>query len=212
MKGVEMEIQSISEKIDRYFNAKNDAREKALVYSRQAIQYSGRAIRAIHRNEIERAEKLSSQAKVALDQCQELLRDHPDIFYAGFVQDAQKEYVEAMATCSLIKNKSLPDPETLGMGYAPYVNGIAEAIGELRRHILDLIRQGKPEEGEELLEFMDEIFYLLASLDYPDAITGGLRRSTDVARAIMEKTRGDLTNALRQRKLMNALKGLEEKL
>lgn len=207
-----MEIQSISEKIDRYFNAKNGAREKALVHSRQAIQYSGRAIRAIHRNEIEAAEKLTSQAKVALNQCQELLRDHPDIFYAGFVQDAQKEYAEAMTTCSLIKNKSLPDPEVLGVGYAPYVNGIAEAIGELRRHILDLIREGKPEEGEELLEFMDEIFYLLASLDYPDAITGGLRRSTDVARAIMEKTRGDLTNALRQRKLMNALKKLEEKL
>lgn len=207
-----MEIQSISDKIDRYFNAKNEAREKALVHSRQAIQYSGRAIRAIHRNETEVAEKLLNQARLALNQCQALLSNHQDILYAGFVQDAQKEYAEGMATCSLINNKSLPDPDTLGVDYAPYVNGIAEAIGELRRHILDLIREGEPEDGEELLKFMDEIFYLLASLDYPDAITGGLRRTTDVARAIMEKTRGDLTNALRQRKLMNALKELEEKL
>ncbi len=207
-----MEIREIAEKLDNSFNAKSDAREKVLIFSRQAIQYSGKAIRAIHRDETNVTDEYLNKAKVAIEQCKELLRDHPDILYAGFVQDAQKEYAEAITTHSLINNKSMPDPDILGVDYAPYVNGIAETVGELRRHILDLIRHDKPEEGEKFLEYMDEIFYLLVSLDYPEAITGGLRRYTDAARSIMEKTRGDLTNALRQRKLIKALKDLEERL
>lgn len=208
-----MKINIISNKIEAYFSSKNEAREKSLAYSRKAIQHSGNAIRAIHRGEFEETKKLLAQAREALDKCEGLLRKkHPDIFYAGFVQDAQKEYAEAMVTYGLICDRALPEPEEINVGYPQYLNGLGEAVGEFRRHILDLIREGYVERGEDLLEAMDDIFYLLVSFDYPDAITYGLRRTADIARSIMEKTRGDLTTAIRQGELKQALKRLEEKL
>lgn len=200
-----MEIEAVSKKIDGHFRLKNEAREKALVYSRKVIKDCGIAIRAIHRGQIGQAEKLLKEAREALDTCEELLQKHLDIFYAGFVQNAQKEYAEAVITYSLILNKTLPSPEVLRVGYAQYANGLGEAIGELRRHILDLIRKGEAEKGEKLLQIMDDIFYLLFSFDYPEAVTYGLRRLTDVARAVMERTRGDLTTALEQKELREVL-------
>jgi translin len=129
----------------------------------------------------------------------------PGVYYAGFLQDAEKEYAEARATYALINDKELPQPEELNIGDAPYLNGLAEAIGELRRHILDIMRVGKLERGEQLLGAMDDIYYVLYSMDYPDALTGGLRRTTDVARSIMERTRGDMSLTLIQRGLTDAI-------
>lgn len=151
------------------------------------------------------ARDLRAQAKAALDRAREAMGPFPDIYYAGYLQDAEKEYAEAWATAALIEGTPIPGPEDLTVGDAPYLNGLAEAIGELRRHLLDLMRHGQLARGEELLGAMDEIYYILTSMDYPDALTGGLRRSTDVARSIMERTRGDMTIALVQGKLHDAI-------
>jgi len=131
--------------------------------------------------------------------------DHPDVYFAGFLQDAQKEYAEARLTEAIVAGTDLPGPEDLEVELPPYLNGMAECIGEGRRAILDLLRRGEVGESERILTAMEDMYYLLVSMDYPDAITGNLRRSTDVARSIMERTRGDLSVALVQRKLQEAL-------
>jgi translin len=208
-----MELENIFETINKSFSKKNKAREEALLHSRAAIQYSGNSIRAIHRSEFEKALGLIQKAKDEIEKTRELLeKDFPDIYYAGFAQNAEKEVVEAVSTYRLIHGESLPGVDELNVGYAQYLNGIGEAIGELRRHILDLIRHEEVEKAEKLLNDMDDIYYLMASVDYPDAITWGLRRTTDIARSIMEKTRGDLTTAIRQRKLRDTMKELNRRL
>ena len=145
------------------------------------------------------------KARAAIREGMEAVRDHPDVAYAGFLQDAQKEFAEARITEAIVDGRELPSPDELGVQMAPYLNGMAEAIGETRRHILDLLRKGEVERSEALLTWMEDLYYLLVSMDYPDAITGNLRRSTDVARGIMEKTRGDLSLSIVQRDLRDAL-------
>jgi translin len=140
------------------------------------------------------------------------LRDHQDIFYAGFVQDAQKEYAEAATFTALAQNRPLPLARELAIDWAPYLNGLGETVGELRRYILDQLRQGNYGTCEALLRSMDDIYALLISIDYPDAITGGLRRTTDAARGILEKTRGDLTIAVSQAQLQKVMLALQNDL
>jgi translin len=200
-----MDLGSVSEQIRKRIDAKSSAREKGLSFSRQAIRHCANSIRATHRAEMDVAQQLMTQARQALDEAQGALGPHPDIYFAGFLQDAEKEYAEARATYALINGTEVPSPEDLGVGDAPYLNGLAEAIGELRRHVLDIMRHGRLERGEELLAAMDDIYFILVSMDYPDALTGGLRRTTDVARSIMERTRGDLSLTLVQRNLQEAI-------
>ncbi len=140
------------------------------------------------------------------------LEPHPDLFYTGYVQDAQKEYVEALATFSLITGEPMQTPEEIGVAAAAFLNGLAEAVGELRRYVLDRLRRGDVVRCEPLLQTMDDIYSLLVTIDYPDALTGGLRRTTDATRAILERTRGDLTFALRQQDLEMSLRRVEARL
>jgi translin len=189
----------------RSFDEKMSAREKALPAARKAVRSSANAIRAIHRLDKARARDLMEEASAAIRDGMDAVRDHPDVAYAGFLQDAQKEFAEARITEAIVDGRELPSPDELGVQMAPYLNGMAEAIGEARRHILDLLRKGEVERSEALLTWMEDLYYLLVSMDYPDAITGNLRRSTDVARGIMEKTRGDLSLSLVQRNLRDAL-------
>jgi translin len=190
------------------FDSKMAAREAALPAARQAIRHCANAIRAIHREEFDKAESLMDQARASLDQGVAAAADFPDIYYAGYLQDAEKEYAEARTTYSVVRELEVPGPEDIGVGVAPYLNGISEAIGEARRHILDLLRKGEFDRSERLLSSMDDIYFVLVSMDYPDAITGNLRRSTDIARGILEKTRGDLSLAIVQRNHRDALEGL----
>ncbi len=189
---------------------KNAARERALSDSRELTRHCANSIRAVHRGEFERASELRATARQLSDKLSTDLAAHPDLFFTGYVQDAQKEYVEASATYALVAGEPLSDAETLGVAVAPFLNGLAEAVGELRRYILDQLRQGRTDRAEEILRTMDEIYSLLVTMDYPDALTGGLRRTTDVTRGILEKTRGDLTFALRQRDLEAALARFEK--
>src|SRR5437588_10098844 len=181
------------------------AREMALPAARRAIRSCANGIRAIHRHETARAQELMDQAAEAIKEGVEAVRDHPDVAFAGFLQDAMKEYAEARITEAIVEGSEIPGPDDVGVQLAPSLNGMAEAIGEARRFILDLLRTGDVERGEEVLVAMEDLYYLLVSMDYPDAITGHLRRSTDIARSIMEKTRGDLSLSLVQRSLRDAL-------
>ncbi len=200
-----MDLDDISEGIRRRFDERMEARERALPASRRAIRACANAIRAIHREEWDRAHRLMDEAKAAIDEGLEAVRDQPEIRFAGYLQDAQKEYAEARVTEAVVTGDGIPTPEELGVEDAPYLNGIAEAIGEGRRHILDLLRHGKVAEGEATLSAMDDLYTVLVTMDYPDAITGNLRRSTDVARSLIEKTRGDLSVARVSQDLHDAL-------
>lgn len=199
------QIENIGRCAIEYFSLKHAAREQALPRSRAAIRHCANAIRASHRHEFATAANLIDQASSLLRDMERDLREHLDIYYAGFVQDAQKEYVEAVAFTALAQHQSLPTPEALHVGYAPYLNGLAEAVGELRRYLLDQLRRGQIEECEPYLAYMDEIYAVLTTLDFPDAITAGLRRSTDATRGILEKTRGDLTSAVVQYQLQRSM-------
>jgi translin len=198
-------LEDLARSFQERFDVKMAAREKALPAARRSIRASANAIRAIHRGELDSARALMQEAADAIREGMEVVRDEPDVANAGFLQDAQKEYAEARVTAAIVEGKDVPGPDELGVQLAPYLNGMAEAIGELRRQILDLLRAGDVERSESLLGAMEDLYSLLVTIDYPDAITGNLRRSTDVARGIMEKTRGDLSISIVQRSLHDAL-------
>jgi translin len=201
-----VDLSSIAEGLRGSFDSKMTAREAALTASRSSIRSSANAIRAIHRGDLDEAHRLMEASRAALESGREASRmAHPDIYFAGFLQDAQKEYAEARITEAVVTGTEPPTPQDLSVEPAPYLNGMSEAIGEGRRAILDLLRRGDVAAGERILASMDDIYHLLVTVDYPDAITGNLRRSTDVARGILEKTRGDLTMSLVQRDLGAAL-------
>lgn len=204
-------LESIAERIRANFEAKYDAREHALRLAREIIQSSATAIRAIHRSEFPEAARRIQRARAALDEATAALADHPDIYHAGFIHDAAKEYAEASLTYAIVVGEPLPEPEALGVSYASYLNALGEAVGELRRRLLDRLRHGEVERCERLLDAMDDVYSLLVTMDYPDAMTGGLRRTTDVTRGILEKTRGDFTAAVRQRDLEVTLKEFESR-
>lgn len=206
------ELDLIIERIRTDFDARNKARDEALAVSRILTRHAAHAIRAIHRSEVDLAEDHLAEGKELARQLRESLSQYPDLYYSGYTQDALKEYTEAVITCALIRNQPLPSPEDLNVEYATYLNGLAEVTGELRRRCMDILRQGYCEEAERLLTCMDDIYSVLVTLDYPDAITNGLRRHTDLTRGIVERTRGDLTVSFREQHLETALAALSGKL
>jgi translin len=187
----------------------NAARERALTETRQVVRLSANGIRAAHRSDFDESHELIGRARAMLVELTRELEDFPSIYWSGYVRDAQKEFAEANLTLAVLAGQNLPDPEQLGVEDAVYLNGLAECSGELRRHALDAMRRGELERAEMTLSVMDDIYGLLVTVDYPDAVTGGLRRSTDMARGVLERTRGDLTVALQQRKLTEALERVE---
>jgi len=200
----------ITEQIRLSLTAKDAAREKALPVCREAIRFSSISIRAIHRQEFDEARKLLKSAKDLLKEAEEALVVSPEVMNTGFLRDSQKEYAEGSLLLSLVTGELIPDPAALGVDSAAYLNGLGEAVGELRRYLLDSMRRGDLSRGEELLAAMDDIYSVLVTIDYPDAITGGLRRTTDMVRGVLEKTRSDLTLVIRQEALEKKLGTLEK--
>jgi len=198
-------FEKISLELLRSFDEKDRAREEALVLSRKVIRLCSSSIRSVHRKELEEAKSLVGQAAEELEMISKLLKDHQDVRYAGFVDGAEQEYAEALTVHSIISRHKIPSPDDVGVERVNYLAGLGDASGELRRHILDLIRSGRAKDGEYFLEVMEEIYYLLMLFDYPDAITRGLRRKSDLARSMLERTRGDLTNALEISRLESSL-------
>lgn len=203
------ELDSIAEKIRRNFEAKNAARERTLATSRELIRYCALAIRATHRAEYADAAQLLARTRELAAQMKATVDAYPDLYFTGYAQDALKELAEAHIVYALITDAALPDPDALGVDYAAYLNGLGEAAGELRRHTLDIIRHGDSARCEKMLSAMDDIYALLVTIDFPDALTGGLRRTTDMVRGVLERTRGDLTVAVRQEKLEQTLREFE---
>ncbi|HLE26907.1 MAG TPA: haloacid dehalogenase [Anaerolineales bacterium] len=203
-------LDQIADRIRANFTAKNAARDAALERSRTLIRHCANAIRAAHRDERELARQHIAAAREIVEAIRVDLAQFPDIYHAGYTQDALKEFAEANIVYALVGNEPLPEPEALGVEYAAYLNGLGEAAGELRRRCMDIIRHDHSDEAEHLLEAMDDIYSLLVTVDYPDAITGGLRRTTDLVRGVTERTRGDITTSLRQYRLQEALKKFEE--
>lgn len=191
-------------------DVKNQARDRALVESRQIIRHAATGIRALHRGEHERAQESLTAGRDMVQNTKRDLENYPDLYWAGYVQDAQKEIAEAFVVTAMLLDRDLPQPDTLGVEDAPFLNGMAEAASEMRRYVLDIIRRGGEEEmreAERVLQLMDDVYTNLITVDYPDAITGGLRRTTDSLRAVLERTRGDLTISIRQAELARALGG-----
>jgi translin len=206
------ELKAVADEARAFFVQKHAARERALRLSRTVTQLSATTIRSAHRGEYDEARELLSSARGLVAEMKEIQESHPDVYYTGFVQDAQKEYVEANSTLAFIIGAPLPTPEELSISHAPYLNGLGEAIGEMRRYLLDSLRRGDPSRCEDLLDLMDHIYTELFTMDFPEAITGGLRRTTDAMRGLLERTRGDLTTALRQQSLEQRLNQLWEHL
>ena len=198
-------LSKIADDIRAELNAKNAARDKALVTSREAIRFCANSIRAIHRGEFEEADNLLKEARTRVRETADELKDYLDIYYAGYVQDAQKEYTEAEFVKSIIRSMPIPSHQDLGVEGAPYLNGIAEAVSECRRDVLDMLRKGNTDRAVAVMQILDDLYYMLVTFDYPDAITGGLRRTIDQTRAVLERTRGDLTVTIRQTELEKAL-------
>jgi translin len=205
-------LEEIAERIHAAFEARTAARDQALAQARTLTRHCAQAIRAIHRDERQVALEELEAAQKLVASLESGLQAYPDLYNAGYTQDALKEYAEAQIVYALLTEQALPTPEGLGVAYATYLQGLAEASGELRRRCLDILRDGYSQEAERLLGIMDDIYAVLVTMDYPDAITGGLRRLTDVARSINERTRGDLTINLRQAQLESSLKSLERRL
>ena len=205
-------LESIAEQIREQFDARTAARDQALAQARALTRACSQAIRAVHRDEDETMNQHLDEARKLAESLRSELKHHPDLYYAGYTQDALKEFVEANATCALIKNQPLPDPQELDVESNTYLNGMAEVIGELRRRSLDILRHGYSAEAERLLTSMDDIYSVLVTMDYPDAITNGLRRQTDVARSIIERTRGDITFSLRGEHLERAISRLSQQI
>jgi len=205
-------LDPICDQIREDFNRKTARRDAALGQARELTRHASLAIRAIHREDHAEAETELEAGRQLVHTIKADLRDDPDLYFAGYTQDAIKEYCEAQLTVAMILNRALPTPQELGAEYPAYVNGMTETLGELRRRCLDLLRPGYSEEVERLLGCMDDIFTQLVTMDYPDAITDGLRRRTDLARGIIERTRADITVSFRQSELERALSRLSRQL
>lgn len=203
------EIDAVVAGILGELQATNEARERALPLCRAAIRHAANCIRAVHRGELDRAEELLDRSRAAVAEAADALRGFPAVYHAGFLHDAQKEYVEASATLALIAERPLPTLDMLAVEGIAYLHGLAETVGELRRLLLDSLREGAVQRCERTLGQMDDIYSMLVTVDYPDAMTANLRRATDAARAILERTRGDLTLAVQQDRLARRLERLE---
>jgi translin len=203
------EIGSLGEAARAAFEDKHHAREVTIAASRQAIQACAKSIRATHRGEYDIAEELATEARDHLTEADEALVGHPDVRTTGPLYDAKKELAEAWLTLALVRDRPLPDPDELKIDIAPYCNGLAEAASELRRQLLDRLRSGDMSRAETLMGAMDDIYSLLVTIDYPDGVTGGLRRTTDALRAVLERTRGDLTTAMVASRLQGAIESAQ---
>lgn len=202
----------IVERIISRLDEMHAAREQAVSAGRDIIRTSANAIRALHRGDGATATALLDVAATKAHAIRTATAAHPNVYWAGYVQDAMKEYAEAAITAAILRNATVPSPEALGVEDAAYLNGLAEAASELRRDCLDALRADATTQAIRLLDQMDTVYNELVTVDFPDAITGGLRRTTDQLRAVLERTRGDVTLSVRQDHLAKALRAMEHHL
>lgn len=201
MKKLTENLDSYADKIRADLEKRDAAREKVLPLCRELIRYASITIRAIHRQEFEEAKKLLSESRQVKEKLFQAVDECDELRYHGFVRDAQKEFTEANCVLALVSGEPLPGPDDLNVDYTAYLNGLGDTVGELRRFLLDNMRHGDLSRSEDILSAMDDIYTTLVTMDFPDAVTGGLRHTTDQVRGILEKTRGDVSLAVRQKEL-----------
>ena len=204
------DLSQIASEAIEALTVRHQAREQALAVSREVIRFSANAIRAVHRGDFDEARQLIDRGGQRLKETRPIRDENPEIYYAGFLSDARKEFAEANITLAVISQSDIPHPSAIDVDPPAYLNGMAEVIGELRRYILDALRRDSFEHCEAFMDVMDEIYGILVTIDFPEAVTGGLRRSTDAMRGVLERTRGDLTISLQQRRLERRLADLED--
>ena len=202
-------LEQIAAKAQEVFTEKNAIRERALQYSRSIIRLSANAIRSVHRRETTKAKDLISEAANYIKQTNTILQTNPEIYYAGYLAEARKEFSEANITMALLLQQPLPQPEELGVNIIDYLKGMGDSVGEVRRYILDSLRRDEWQQCEDAMEIMDQIYTLLVTLDFPEGVTGGLRNTNDMVRKTLERTRGDFTVAFRQKRLEDILSSAE---
>jgi translin len=203
-------LAKIAEKAQESFTEKNTIREQAMQFSRSIIRLSANAIRSVHRREATKAKCLISQATNYINQTHTILQTNPDIYYAGYLAEARKEFSEANITMALLLQQPLPQPEELGVSITDYLKGLGDSVGEVRRYILDSLRRDELQQCEDAMEMMDQIYNLLVTIDFPEGVTGGLRHTNDMVRKTLERTRGDFTIAFRQKRLEDILSSWED--
>jgi translin len=206
MAGLTDNLDEIAERIRTTLSTRDAARERLLPLCRDAIRHCSNAIRAVHRQEMDEARTQLKSARTLIDEAEKIVAAENDLSRMNIVRDAQKEYVEGNVVLALVNGKPPPSPEELGVEPVAYLHGLSDAVGELRRYLLDSMRKGDLSRGEEFLAAMDDIYNILVTMDYPDALTGGLRRATDMVRGVLERTRSDLTLTIRQGELENRLR------
>jgi len=202
-------IKSIIEQIRIDLEEKDKAREQGIKLSREVVRNCRVAMQHVHKMELELAYSNIQTAKDNMENMISVLKDQQDIYYAGFVEHAQQEFTECSIIYALVSGKKIPGPGELKVEPVAYLNGLGDGGGEIKRHILDLIRRGMLGEGERYLNIMEELYIGLMLFDYPDAMTHGLRANTDRLRLLLEISRGELTEAARQEKLEIAMQALE---
>lgn len=206
-----VDLSAIEATVRDDLDTKYAARELALKNSRPIIRNSANAIRALHRGDVELARNLMDEVKELIAEAEEGIAGHWDIYHAGFFYDAVKEYAEAELTAALLAHEPIPSPKDLGIDSVPYLKGLGEAVGEQRRRLLDQLRTGDLDGAESTFGDMEVVHDLLTSIDYPDGMTSGLRRTTDVARALIERSRADLTTTIVQERLRRRLEDQNER-
>jgi len=205
-------LSNIIDHINQAFEAKSKVRDNTLIRSRELIRYCANAIRATQRGDDTESQNLLQIAQTAATEMITAAQSYPDVYHAGYTQDALKEFAEACLTRAIILEQEIPTPESIKVEYAAYLNGLAEAAGELRRFALDALRRGDVPQAERILGNMDDIYSLLITVDFPSAITDNLRRNTDMVRGVLERTRGDVTTAVRQEVMKEVLQKFEQRL
>lgn len=211
MSNHDQQLTGIVDSIREDFTARSAARDAAIAHSRELIRHCAESIRAVHRRDWDTAQAKLAIVREGATKMREIVTDYPDLYHTGYTQDALKEVAEAFITYAIVRDEALPTPDSLQIEKATYLKGLSEAATELRRFILDIMRResSHSDEAERLLGWMDAIYDELVTIDFPDAITNGLRRQTDIVRGVLERTRGDLTNSLRQQQLQDALQRFE---
>lgn len=175
-------------------------REDILKISREIVRHCSIAIKSIHRKEFDVYRDKIKEIKSNHENLLTFVKKHPMLF-SGYIKTPEQEYMEAVCLYAIINDQELPSPTDYNVDSVNYLLGLADVIGELRRHILDKIRRDEIDDLEKVLDTMSEIYSHLFAIDYPKGITQDLRRKTDVARGIIEKTRGDISLSLQINRL-----------
>ncbi len=194
-----MNLEEIGKEIEEVLDEKDSVREIAIKSSREIIRIASRVITKLHRreNEIEEIRRIKEEVWHLRSL---LLNEYPDLFYSGFVQNALQEYVEALLLEAIINKKDIPSPKELYVNPSAYLMGCGDVVGELRREVLESLRVGNFNQAESYLQLMEEFYEMLMRFNYPSGLVP-IKQKQDVARALVEKTRGEITIAAMNRNL-----------